>query len=439
MSSQRGMQQMGKPKGRNIIVILIFLAAIFTVIFYYKDIKVGLDLQGGMHIVLRADTSKLQGTRKLQAVDQVIEILQNRIDQFGVSSPIIQKSGKDRIIVELPGIKNVKSALALIGQRAVLEFKLVDEKNDVNDALNGRVPPGREILYKTEKDGTKTPFLVFRKAILTGAYLKNARVEFNTSRFNEPYVSIDFNSKGARIFSRVTGSHINERLAIVLDGKIQSAPVIRDRISGGRAQITGNFTLKEAQRLAIILRAGSLPVPINVIEKEVVGPSLGRDSIRKGLNAIIIGGLLVFIFMIFYYSISGVISDLALIFNLLLIVAGLIMFKATLTLPGIAGMILTVGMAVDANVLIFERIREELKQGKTPHAAIDTGYKKAFITIIDANVTTLITALVLYQFGTGAVRGFAVTLSMGIIASVFTAVVFTHMIFDGMHGVSIKI
>ena len=426
-------------KWRSISVTIVFIIAILLAVLKFNDIKLGLDLQGGMHIVLQADTSKLMGESKLTAVDQVIEVLKNRIDQFGVAEPIIQKTGADNIIIELPGIKNEKAALSLIGQRAVLEFKLVDENHDVNEALKGRIPPGEEVLYEQSKDGTNKPYLVYKKAALTGRYLKDARVEFNTQRFNEPYVSIEFNAEGARIFERVTGAHINEQLAIVLDGKVQSAPVIRDRIAGGKAQISGSFTMDEAKRLAIVLKAGALPVPINIIEKQVVGPSLGKDSIRKGFNAILIGFAVVVLFMIMYYRTGGIIADVALLFNMLIIFSGLIAFKATLTLPGIAGIILTVGMAVDANVLIFERIREELKLGKTPHAAIDVGYKKAFITILDANVTTLITAIILYQFGTGAVRGFAVTLSIGIVASMFTAILFTHMIFDGMSGHSLKI
>jgi preprotein translocase subunit SecD len=249
-------------------------------------------------------------------------------------------------------------------------------------------------------------------------------------QFNIPFVSINFDKKGARDFERITGENVNKRLAIVLDDTIASAPVIQEKIAGGQARITGNFTLDEAKDLAIVLRAGALPAPVNILEERTVGPSLGADSIRKGLISMGIGGILVVVFMIIYYKAAGIIADGALILNIILIAAGLAGFQATLTLPGIAGIILTIGMAVDANVLIFERIREELALGRTPRAAIDAGYQRATLTILDANVTTLIAAVVLFQFGTGPVKGFAVTLSLGVIASMFTALVVSRLIFD---------
>ena len=297
-----------------------------------------------------------------------------------------------------------------------------------------RVSPCRQVLYKIDEDPetqrqSKTPFLLKKRTLLTGAYLTDARVQID-SQYNTPYVSLDFDKKGARIFERITGDNVNKRLAIVLDQNVASAPVIQEKIAGGQARITGNFSMEEARDLAIVLRAGALPAPVDILEERTVGPSLGADSIRAGLISMCIGGILVVLFMILYYKGSGIIADFALALNIVLIAGGLASFQATLTLPGIAGIILTIGMAVDANVIIFERIREELALGRTPRAAVDAGYERATLTILDANITTLIAAVVLGQFGTGAVRGFAVTLSLGVIASMFTALVMSRMIFD---------
>lgn len=371
------------------------------------------------------------------AVEQALETIRNRVDQFGVSEPDIRPAGKNGILIQLPGIKDPKRAVALIGKTALLEFKLVDEDHSVQEALQGRIPPGDEILYENHVDTrtglmTKTPFLLKKRTLLTGEYITDARVEID-SRDNQPYVSLTFDSRGARLFEEITGHNIGKRLAIVLDNKVNSAPVIQDKISGGRAQITGHFSMQDAKDLAIVLRAGALPAPVKIIEERTVGPSLGSDSIHEGFLAAIIGGLAVVLFMAIYYSLSGIIADIALILNIVLIMSGLAFFGATLTLPGIAGIVLTIGMAVDANVLIFERIREELRLGKTPRASIDAGYGKAFVTIVDANITTLITALVLFQFGTGPVKGFAVTLSIGILASMFTAIFVTRVIFDYLY------
>ena len=368
------------------------------------------------------------------AVDQALETIRNRIDQFGVSEPDIRRQGENRILIQLPGIKDTQRAKDLIGKTALLEFKLVDDTQSLDNALKGNLPPGREILYKIDEDPqtqrtSKTPFLLKKRTLLTGAYLTDARVQID-SQFNEPYVSINFDKKGARIFERVTEDNVNKRLAIVLDNSVYSAPVIQEKIAGGQARITGRFTTEEARDLAIILRAGALPAPVNILEERTVGPSLGADSINKGLLSICFGGLLVVLFMVIYYKTAGLIADVALLLNILLIGAGLAAFQATLTLPGIAGIILTIGMAVDANVIIFERIREEMALGRTPRAAIDAGYDRATLTILDANVTTLIAALVLFQFGTGPVKGFAVTLSLGVIASLFTALILSRMIFD---------
>jgi preprotein translocase subunit SecD len=371
---------------------------------------------------------------KKLATDQALETIRNRIDQFGVSEPDIRRQGEKRILVQLPGIKDTKRAIALIGKTALLEFKLVDETHNLDDALKGKAPPGSEVLYGIKEDSTthrtyRTPYLLKKRTLLTGANLTNARVQID-SQYNEPYVSIDFDKKGARDFERITGENVKKRLAIVLDNKVYSAPVIQEKISGGKARITGHFSTEEARDLAIALRAGALPAPVNILEERTVGPSLGTDSIKKGLISMCVGGILVILFMIVYYKGAGLIADIALVINILMIAGGLAGFQATLTLPGIAGIILTIGMAVDANVLIFERIREELHIGKTPRAAVDTGYNRATLTILDANVTTLIAALVLFQFGTGPVKGFAVTLSLGVIASLFTALILTRIIFD---------
>ena len=273
----------------------------------------------------------------------------------------------------------------------------------------------------------RQPYLLMKRTELSGTEVSDARVSID-SRFNEYAVTLKFNSKGARKFDRLTAAHVGERFAIILEGAVMSAPVIRERIAGGSAQITGSFSPAEAHDLAIVLRAGALPAPVKVVEERSIGPSLGKDSVDQGLNSIIIGGILVLIFMGVYYRAFGMVANAALLFNMLLIVAAMSMIGSTLTLPGMAGIVLTIGMAVDANVLIFERIREELALGKTPLSAIDGGYEKAFSTIVDANITTLIAAIVLFQFGSGPVKGFAVTLSVGIIASMFTAIMVTRAI-----------
>ncbi len=377
----------------------------------------------------RAKTQRMK-----MAADQALETIRNRIDQFGVSEPDIRPQENHRILIQLPGIKDPERAIDLIGKTALLEFKLADDENSLDEALKGNMPPGSEILYQASIDSstggkTNIPFLLKKRTPITGEYITDARVAID-SQYNEPYVSLSFDAKGARLFSRITGDNVGKRLAIVLDKSVYSAPVIRDKITGGRAQITGRFTTDEARDLAIVLRAGALPAPVKILEERTVGPSLGKDSIDKGFKSMVIGGLVVIGFMILYYGLSGVLANIALLLNIVFIMAGLAFFGATLTLPGIAGIILTIGMAVDANVLIFERIREELRIGKPPRAAIEGGYSKAIVTILDANVTTFIAALVLFQFGTGPVRGFAVTLSIGIVASFLTAVFMTRIAFD---------
>ncbi len=389
-------------------------------------LNLGLDLQGGMYLVLEVDTSQLDKEAKKDARARAIEVLRNRLDPQGVKEYPIYPQGSDRIVIQLPGETDRERVLARIKKVAHLEFKLVSDSMDkLKAALEGTVSPGYELL---EYEGK--PILLEKKAVLTGDALVDAVVDFSQRTFGQPYVSLTFNNKGARLFSQITGQNVNRRLAILLDGVVQSAPVIREKIPSGRAQITGKFSVDEANDLAIVLRAGALPAPIDVIEERTVGPTLGKDSIAKGIKAILLGGIIVLSFMMLYYLLAGVIANIALCMNLVLILGALSYFKATLTLPGIAGLVLTIGMAVDANVLIFERIKEEIKLGKTLHSGIVSGYNRAFLTILDANVTTLITALILFQFGTGPVRGFATTLSIGIIASMFTAIVVTRVILD---------
>lgn len=388
---------------------------------------------GVRHVLLTLPEEESDHIKKM-AAEQALETIRNRIDQFGVSEPDIRRQGEKRILIQLPGVKDTQRAKDLIGKTALLEFKLVDETHSVDAAVKGSIPPGSELVYQTIVNSStgrtvKTPFLLKKRTLLTGAYLTEARVQID-SQYNEPYVSIEFDRKGSRLFEQITGEHEKKRLAIVLDNSVYSAPMIQEKISGGQARITGNFTAETARDLAIVLRAGALPAPVKILEERTVGPSLGTDSIRKGIYSMCIGGILVILFMVVYYKGSGLLADFALCLNILLIAAGLAGFQATLTLPGIAGIILTIGMAVDANVLIFERIREEMSLGKTPLAAVDAGYDRATLTILDANVTTLIAALVLFQFGTGAIKGFAVTLSIGVISSLFTALILTRSIFD---------
>ncbi len=427
-----------KMKWKFVLVILAVALAIWKVYppldIYDKDgnvtqdgkINLGLDLQGGMYLVLEVDIESLPEEAKKDATDRALEIIRNRIDQFGVLEPIIQREGANRIIIQLPGITDRERAIDLIGKTAHLEFILVENDPDLlKKALDGEETPGY-VLKTLAKDS----LLLEDKASLAGDRLVDASVEFSQQQFGQPYVSISLDGEGAKIFSDLTGANVDKRLAIVLDGVVQSAPVIREKIPSGRAQITGNFSVDEANDLAIVLRAGALPAPTEIIEERTVGPTLGKDSIRNGLRAILIGGVAVIIFMALYYLVTGLIANLALCLNLLFIGGTLAYFHGTLTLPGIAGLLLTIGMAVDANVLIFERIREELALGKHIQSAISSGYQKAFLTILDSNVTTLITALILFQFGTGPVRGFATTLSIGILASMFTALIVTRLVLD---------
>ncbi len=409
-------------------------------IFVEKDL-------GSMNAVVwelrEAETKRIKDS----AINQALETIRNRIDQFGVAEPIVQRQGLKQIVVQLPGVKDPKRAKDLIKETALLEFKMLDEdihldlparvpkdkEADVLLQFAGKMPEGDQILFErmVDKDTGvefRIPYVVKKRVMLTGDVLSDARVAIG--QFNDPYVSITFDSKGGQEFERITGENVKKRMAVVLDNTIYSAPVIQERISGGRAQITGTFTTQEANDLAIVLRAGALPAPLKIVQDLTVGPSLGQDSIDKGIRATLIAGAMVVIFMIVYYRLSGVIADFALVLNLVCLMGALSALTATLTLPGIAGIVLTIGMGVDSNVLIFERIREELRGGKAPRSAIDAGYDKALLTIIDSHVTTLITGVALFLFGTGPIKGFAVTLCLGIAINLFTALVGTKVIFD---------
>ncbi|NCO83114.1 MAG: protein translocase subunit SecD [Nitrospirae bacterium CG_4_10_14_3_um_filter_44_29] len=407
-------------------------------------------VETGTNIVYKI-SDKEANRIKNNAADQAIETIRNRIDQFGVAEPTIQRQGTNEIVIQLPGIKDPKRAIEIIGKTAQLEFKLVDDASPVAAEIPASIEPGEEenllkkfaeklpaddeLLFEkrvNRETGAvrKIPILVKKQAALTGDLLKEARVNIDSSRAGYPYVSISFNAAGAKLFDEVTAANVKKRLAIVLDNTIYSAPEIKERIGGGNAQISGSFSMDEAKDLSIVLKAGALPAPVKMLQNITVGPSLGTDSIEAGKMAGILGTLLVVLFMIVYYKLSGVIADFALVLNIILLLGAMASLNATLTMPGIAGIILAIGMAVDSNVLMFERMRDELRSGKTPRAAVDSGYKKAFWTIFDSHVTTLITAAVLFQLGTGPIKGFAVTLSLGVAINLFTALVGTKTVFD---------
>ncbi len=369
------------------------------------------------------------------AVEQSLETIRNRIDELGVAEPVIQRQGQNDILVQLPGIQDPERAKNLIGRTAVLEFKLVrDPAGGAYAAGDKSLPAGTEVLYERKRNAVGErqrgePYLVESRTLMTGDVLTDARVrpgDLPSSRV----VSMDMNSRGARLFEEITSANVNRQLAIVLDDAVYSAPRIQERIPGGRAIITGSFTAEEANDLAIVLRTGALPAPVTVAEERTVGPTLGADSIRRGFRSFVVGGVLVLLFMLFYYKFAGVLADSALILNVLFLVAMLAGLGATLTLPGIAGIVLTLGMAVDANVLINERIREELRLGKTARAAIEAGYERALPAILDSNITSFLSGIILFQFGSGPIKGFAVTLCIGLVSSVFTAVVLTRLVYD---------
>ncbi|WP_425404741.1 protein translocase subunit SecD [Hwanghaeella sp.] len=365
------------------------------------------------------DEATLSAAR-IHAVEQSVEIIRRRIDEMGTREPVIQRQGEDRILVQVPGFNDPGELIDIIGQTAKMTFHLLDERASPGQ-VPATAPPGTVILPSNENDGQQ--FLVERTVRVSGERLVDAQPSFQN---NQPVVSFRFDTLGGRQFGDVTQENAGRYLAIVLDGKVISAPVIREPILGGSGIISGSFTVQQVNDLALLLRAGALPAPITVLEQRSIGPSLGQDSVDAGQIASIIGLVAVIVFMIMSYGLFGVMADIALIFNIGLIIAVLSGLQATLTLPGIAGIVLTIGMAVDANVLIFERIREELAAGRSPFSAVDSGYRQALTTIIDSNLTTLIAALLLFAFGSGPIKGFAVTLSIGIVTSMFTAIMVTR-------------
>jgi len=400
-----------------------------------QKVKLGLDLRGGMQLVLQVQpAAELANVSITDLTDRTMEVIRNRVDSLGIAEPLLQKVGQDRIMVQMPGIENPERALEILGKTAYLEFKLVEDNPELlKSAMEGKVPDGYQLIYEYEKDAKGmsrpgTPFLVQAQPNLTGQDLSNARLSYSQGAL--PVVDLELNSEGAKKFADVTSANVNKRLAIVLDGIVQSAPVIKERIPSGRAQVSGRFTTQEANDLALVLQAGALPAKIEVIDRTVVGPSLGKDSINNGIKACLLGAIMVVAFMVIYYTAGGLVANFALALNILILLGVLSYFRSTLTLPGIAGIALTIGMAVDANVLIFERIREELRAGKTIRAALDRGYERAMVAIIDSNVTTVIAAVSLFIFGRGSVKGFGLTLTIGILANIFTAVLVTRLIYD---------
>ncbi|HEY3249215.1 MAG TPA: protein translocase subunit SecD [bacterium] len=421
-----------RPYVRLLVVLIIVLAAaqIAFAPFRFEGVipqpqapalhmNLGLDLQGGSHLVLEAhDTPAIKVTS--EAVDAAAHVIENRVDQLGVVEPTIQRQGSSRIIVELPGIQDPERAIALIGKTALLEFV---------DTGTTQLPHGA----RWSADGKTVtlpppakPLPLPKKVILTGADLADAQASFDQTT-TEPIVNFQFKGAGAKTFEDFTAQHVGRYLTIVLDNEVISSPVIRDRITGGRGQISGGFKdLTEARELAVLLRGGALPVPVEVVENRTVGPVLGRDSIQQSLRAGWVAGVMVILFMVLYYGFAGILADLALGVYFVLLLAILTGLHATLTLPGIAALILSVGMAVDANVIIFEKVKEELRAGKALRSAINTGWSRAFVTIIDSNVTTLLAAVVLFAMGSGPIRGFAVTLTVGIVAHMFSAISVTR-------------
>ncbi len=441
-------------KWKVLLIIAVIAFSAWKIWPPQEKIRLGLDLQGGMQILLRVELDKVPLEARKDATDRVVEIIRNRIDEFGVREPVITKQAKDLVVIQLPGITDRNRAREIVGKTAHLEFRLVSEDADLikqaeavtipltlssppsggeglgeggKPAEPTKIPEGYELKILSDRGRPET-LLLEKEPVLTGDRLINASVGFD--QYGQPIVELQLDPEGAKVFDRVTFQNIGRRLAIVLDGKVHSAPVIRDRIPNGQAQISGNFSAQEASDLALVLRAGALPAPVVIEEERTVGPTLGRDSVASGIRSGLWGTAFVFAFMPLYYLLAGLIADLALLIYILVTGGALALLKASLTLPGIAGFILSVGMAVDANVLIFERIREEIETGKTLRAAISAGYHKAFSAILDSSITTLVTSLILFIFGTGPVKGFAVTLSVGILASMFSAITVTRAVFD---------
>ena len=458
--------RMESPDPHQVTFTLPNTGAVDTVNQIIKDdfpnLNITVDAHAGSFpkITLKLTKDEIDFIKK-NAVNQSLEIIRNRIDQFGVAEPVILRQGENEIVVQLPGVKDPKRAMGLIGQTAQLEFKLVaddagidlrklidqaikagqwkpgESRKKLNLALQSRLPKETEVYFqrivdnKTKKE-RRVPILLKSQVLMTGEMVKNAQVRIGGS-FNEPYVSLDLTGRGGKIFGDITAKNVDKRLAIVLDDVVRSAPVIREKILGGKAQISGSFTHAEATDLAIVLRVGALPAPVEIIQNLTVGASLGQDSINKGLTSGLFGALLVLVFMVIYYRLSGIIADLSLVLNIFFLFAGLAMLGATLTLPGIAGIILSIGMAVDANVLVFERMREEFELGKSVKSGVDAGYNKAFWSIVDSQVTTLITAMALFLFGTGPIKGFAITLSLGIIFNLFAVLFCSRLVYDIMY------
>jgi preprotein translocase subunit SecD len=363
-----------------------------------------------------------------QTIEQSIQIVERRVNQLGTVEPIIQRQGTDRILVQVPGLQDPTELKRILGKTAKMEFRMVDTTVPPDQATQGRIPADSELLMSAQTP--KVPYVIKRQVLVSGGDLTDAQPGFD-QRTNEPIVSFRFNTAGSRKFAQATSENVGQPFAIVLDNEVISAPVIREPITGGSGQISGSFTVQQANELALLLRAGALPAPLTVIEERTVGPGLGQDSIEKGELAAYIGSIMVIVFMLVTYRLFGVFANVAVAINVAMIFGVLSLLNATLTLPGIAGIVLTVGIAVDSNVLIYERIREELRGGRTAISAIDAGFKRALPTILDSNITTFIAAAVLFYIGTGPVRGFAVTLGIGIITTVFTAFLFTRLIVAG--------
>jgi preprotein translocase subunit SecD len=391
-------------------------------------------LDNTMHVEVRDDKIELKYSErkltdlKLKLIEQSIEIIRMRVDETGTKEPIIQRQGENNILLQVPGLEDPSSLKNLLGKTAKLTFHLVDDSVSTEDALRGAIPVGAELIKSDAAQGEEYYVLIKKKAVVNGDLLNDARVGFD--QFQQPIVEFSFNTLGAKLFADVTKSNVGKRLAVVLDNKLLVAPSIREPIIGGRGSISGSYSMQSASELALLLRSGALPAPLKVIEERTVGPNLGEDSIKAGTLAGILGFAGVVLFMLWTYGAFGMFANIALTLSLIYLIAILSMFQATLTLPGIAGIILTIGMAVDANVLIYERIREESRKGVSSLYAVKNGFESAFSTIADSNITTLIAAILLYNFGVGAIKGFAVTLTAGIIASMFSAIIITRLLID---------
>lgn len=409
------------------------LPTAFASIFPRSKITLGLDLKGGIDLVYQVDMQSLEsGDSPKDAVERSVEIIRNRIDMYGIAEPSIKAQENNRIRIQLPGVKDPERVKSLIQSTAMLKFHIVIDQAVTATQLEPVDPTSELVLIEpASKNSTARWYKLKRTPEVTGRDLKYAKVAFDD--MGVPTVHLEFNPEGAAKFANSTGQHVGEQLAIVLDNKVHSAPQIQTRITGGSAQITGRFSLEEAQNLAIVLRAGALPANLILLESRVVGPTLGAESIRAGIRAGILSGIMTLAFMILLYKFCGFLAALAMLFNTLIVFALMVFFGGTLTLPGIAGLILSVGMAVDANVIIFERIKEEMKAGKTVRAAIESGFDRAMLCIIDSNVTTILTVAILYAFGSGPIRGFATTLGFGLVANIYTAVICVKLALDMLY------